>query len=90
MKIAFFDTKTYDLQYFEKYAKEYGHEITFLEAKLTSHTAQLAGGHGAVCAFVNANIDNEVLKAIKDNGVQLLLMRCAGYNNVDLKSAAEV
>ncbi len=88
MKIAFFDTKTYDLQYFEKYAKEYGHEITFLESKLTAQTAKLAGGHGAVCAFVNANIDNEVLSALKENNINVLLMRCAGYNNVDLKSAA--
>ncbi len=90
MKIAFFDTKTYDLQYFEKYAQEYRHEITFLESKLTPHTSKLADGHEAVCAFVNANIDSKVLRALKQNGVNLLLLRCAGYNNVDLKSAAEL
>ncbi len=90
MKIAFYDTKTYDMKYFEKYAKEYGHEITFLESKLTSQTARLADGYDAACAFVNANIDNDVLNALKQNSVKILLLRCAGYNNVDLKVAADL
>ncbi len=89
MKIAFYDTKKYDLQYFEKYAKEYGHEITFLESKLNEHTAKLANGYDAVCAFVNANIDEKVLKCLKQNYITVLLLRCAGYNNVNLKAAAE-
>ncbi len=90
MRIAFFDTKTYDLQYFEQFAEEYGHEITFLESKLTAQTAKLAHGFDAVCAFVNANVDKLVLKLLKQNGINLLLLRCAGYNNVDLKAAEEL
>ncbi len=90
MKIVFFDTKTYDLQYFEQYAKEYRHEITFLESKLTAQTAKLAAGYDAVCAFVNANIDEKVLSILKQHDVNLLLLRCAGYNNVDLGAAARL
>ncbi len=87
MKIAFFDTKTYDKQYFELFSKQYNHTILFLEAKLTTETATLAKGCGAVSAFVNADISRDVLSALKECGVKLLLMRCAGYNNVDLESS---
>ncbi len=87
LKIAFFDTKTYDRKYFEDFAKDFGFSINFLRSKLTLETAQLAKGHDAVCAFVNADINSEVLCCLKEHGVYLLLMRCAGYNNVDLKAA---
>ncbi len=87
MKIAFFDTKPYDYDFFEKFAKDYKHDVKFLQSKLTPETAQLANGFNAVCAFVNADISAEVLKALSEYGIKLLLMRCAGYNNVDLKAA---
>ncbi len=89
MKIAFFDTKSYDKTYFEKYTEKYDQTIKFLEPKLTPETAELARGYEAVCAFVNANVTGDVLSALKNCGVKLLLMRCAGYNNVDLKAAKE-
>ncbi len=90
MKIAFFDTKTYDLNFFEKYSLEYRQEIKFFDVKLTAQTARLTDGFDAVCAFVNADLNKEVLGALAKNGVKLLLMRCAGYNNVDLAAAKEV
>ncbi len=87
MKIAFFDTKPYDEQYFGMYSEEYGQKIKFLQSKLTPETAQLARGYNAACAFVNADISKDVLEALSENEVKLLLMRCAGYNNVDLDAA---
>ncbi len=90
MKIAFFDTKSYDLPFFEEYADKYNQEIKFLDAKLTAETAKLAQGYGAVCAFVNADLNKEVLKTLSDYNIKLILMRCAGYNNVDLKAAKEL
>ncbi len=89
MKIAFFDTKSYDEQYFELFSAEYGQTIKFLQSKLTPDTAKIAHGFDAVCAFVNADVSREVLKALNECGVKLVLMRCAGYNNVDLKAAKE-
>ncbi len=87
MRIAFFDTKSYDKVYFEQYAEQYEQTIKFLESKLTPETAELARGYEAVCAFVNASITDEVISALENCGVKLLLMRCAGYNNVNLAAA---
>ncbi len=84
-KIAFFDTKPYDKESFDKHNTNY--TINYFEDKLSSDTAALAGGCRAVCAFVNDRIDSKTIEALSENGVQLLLMRCAGYNNVDLKAA---
>ncbi len=87
MRIAFFDTKPYDKKYFEMYKEEYNQEIKFLSSKLTPETSRLAKGYDAACAFVNADISEEILADLHDCGVKLLLLRCAGYNNVDLKAA---
>ena len=89
MKIAFFGARDYDIKWFEEENKNYGHEIKFLRPNLTDDTVSLAKGYDAVCAFVNAEIDAFVLNCMKDYGIKLLLMRCAGYNNVDLKCAKE-
>lgn len=87
MKIAFFDTKPYDRISFNELVSEYGFSIKYYEAKLNRDTVGLAKGYDAVCAFVNDTIDDEVLNALDDMGISLLVMRCAGYNNVDLKTA---
>ncbi len=89
MKIAFFDTKIYDRKFFEHYANEFQQDLTFLDSKLTPETANLAHGFEAVCAFVNANISSQVISSLKENGVKLILMRCAGYNNIDLAAAKQ-
>jgi D-lactate dehydrogenase len=85
MKIAFFDTKPYDRIWFEPIAKEKGFEITFLEEKLNEKTAVLAKGADAVCIFVNDNANDSTIKTLKEMGVRAILLRCAGFNNVDLK-----
>ncbi|MDD6136468.1 MAG: 2-hydroxyacid dehydrogenase [Lachnospiraceae bacterium] len=89
MKIAFYDTKPYDKIWFEPIAKEKGFDILFLEEKLNNKTAVFAKGCDAVCIFVNDNADADTLKTLKQAGVRAVLLRCAGFNNVDLKYAKE-
>ena len=85
MKIAFFSTQSYDKEYFNRYNAQ--HELVFFEAALNEQTAPLADGCKAICAFVNDKPDATVLELLAQQGVQLLAMRCAGYNNVDLAAA---
>ena len=87
MKVAFFDTKNYDITSFEPYAKEKGIKLKFYETKLNEDTVDLANGCFAVCAFVNDVINAEVIDRLCELGVKLLAMRCAGYNNVDINYA---
>lgn len=88
MKILFYGTKNYDEQFFEKLLPKYpGIEIKFIEANIHEETAALAKGYDGICAFVNADLDTSVIEVLNDQGVKLILMRCAGYNNVDLKTA---
>ncbi|MCK5130203.1 MAG: 2-hydroxyacid dehydrogenase [Clostridiales bacterium] len=88
MKIAFYDTKPYDKIWFEKINNEkYNYKIKFFEDKLNADTAVLAKGYDVACAFVNDVIDTQTINILNDVGVGLLAMRCAGYNNVDFKSA---
>lgn len=85
MRIAFFGTKEYDRQHFsENYVNP---KITFLRPRLSLETAALAQGHDAVCAFVNDDLSKDVIWKLADVGVKYILMRCAGYNNIDLGAA---
>lgn len=88
MKIVFFDTKKYDQESFEKIMNSYP-EITieFLDTDLSTHTVSLARGADAVCAFVSSDVSAPVIEALAGEGVKCILMRCAGYNNVDLDIA---
>lgn len=88
MKILFYGTKNYDEQFFEKLLPSFpGVEIKFIEANIHEETALLAKGYDAICAFVNADLSTQVIESLHEQGVKLILMRCAGYNNVDLKTA---
>ncbi len=87
MKIAFFDAKSYDKISFERYAAIYGIRIKYYETKLNEDTAELAKGCDGVCAFVNDTVSSEVIDRLALYGVKFIVMRCAGYNNVDLKRA---
>lgn len=89
MKIAFYDTKPYDKIWFETIAKEKGFEIIFFEEKLSEKTASWANGCEAVCVFVNDKADLNTIKVLKENGVRAILLRCAGFNNVDVKASEE-
>lgn len=90
MKILFYDTKKYDQASFEHELGQFpGIELEFLETDLNRRTARLAGGYQAVCAFVNSQVGADTVEALADCGVKLLLMRCAGFNNVDLEAAQQ-
>ena len=90
MKILFYDTKSYDREFFEKLLPSYpGIEIKFIEANIHEETAALAHGYDAICAFVNADLGAPVIEELHRQGVKLILMRCAGYNNVDLETTAK-
>lgn len=87
MKIAFFDTKAYDRPSFERYADTFGVNIKFLETKLNADTAELARGCDAVCVFVNDSVTSEVIDRLVQMDIRILALRCAGFNNVDMKYA---
>lgn len=88
MKILFYDTKNYDRMSFDKELEHYpGVEIKYLKTDLAPVTAPLARGYDAVCAFVSSDVGAETVEALAENNVKLILMRCAGYNNVDLETA---
>ncbi len=87
--IAFYDTKPYDRIYFDQYAKELDFDIHYLEYKLNPETAYAAKGCKAVVAFVNDDISGKTIDALYKRGVEIIGMRCAGYNNIDFKHAYE-
>ena len=87
MKIAFFYTKPYDRTSFDKYGAGSGIEFKYFETKLNEDTAELANGFDGVCAFVNDTIDNKVIDKLHSLNVKVIALRCAGFNNVDMKHA---
>lgn len=87
MKIAFFDAKNYDKPSFDHYASESNITIKYFETKLTEDTADLAKGYDAVCVFVNDTVDAAVIDKLCSYGCQIIALRCAGFNNVDMKYA---
>jgi D-lactate dehydrogenase len=88
-KIAFFDAKPYDIQSFTEVNRDFGFDITFFETKLNARTASLGGSFDGVCAFVNDTIDENVITSLSHQSVQVIGLRCAGYNNVDFRAAYE-
>lgn len=95
LKLAVFDTHRFERPHLERAnqqlgASGQGHQLTFFEARLTAQSATLAQGHDAVCCFVADRLDAETLRLLHAQGVRIVALRCAGYNNVDLKVAAEL
>lgn len=86
MKLAFFDTKSYDIPGFERYAIPAGIEVKFFEPNLDEDTVSLAAGYDAVCVFVNDIVNAAVVNKLHALGVKLILLRCAGFNNVDIRA----
>ena len=87
MRIAIFGTKRYDRRFLEAANHAHGHALTFLEPRLDHVTAALADGYPAVCVFVNDLLDAAVLETLAAGGTRFVALRCAGYNNVDLRTA---
>ena len=86
MKLAFFDTKSYDVPGFDRYGIPAGVEIKYFEPNLNEDTVSLAAGFDAVCVFVNDTVNASVVDALYSLGVKAIVLRCAGFNNVDIKA----
>lgn len=87
MKIAFFDAKPYDKASFDKYGESHGVKFKYFETKLSEDTVGLARGYDGVCVFVNDTVNAAVIDGLAELGVRVLALRCAGFNNVDMKHA---
>lgn len=87
MKIAFFSTKSFDRIYFDKYNTT--HELHYFEVSLKESTTNLTIGFECVCPFVNDNLSRKVIEKLVENGVRLIALRSAGFNNVDLEATKE-
>ena len=91
MKILFYAAKTYDKKSFDPCLEGFpGISIDYIDHELEPRTAALAEGYDAICAFVSADVGAETLTILKEKGVKTVLMRCAGYNNVDTAKAKEL
>ena len=90
MKVAFFSTKSYDRQSFNNYLHNSSHEFTYFEPKLDHNTVALANGFDVICSFVNDHLDSKILTKLSEMGIKSIVLRCAGYNQVDLEKAAEL
>jgi D-lactate dehydrogenase len=90
MRVAFYDTKPYDRDYFSKAAEGSGLEPEFHEFRLGAANAASAEGAAVVCVFVNDKVDRECLGLLAGRGVRMVALRCAGFNNVDLDAARKL
>ena len=86
-KIAFFDAHSYDRDSFEMWNKDFGFDIHYYKERLSMNSIELTKGKEIVCVFVNDEISAQVIDALVKNGVKLVALRCAGFNNVDLPEA---
>ena len=85
MKVAFYDAKQDDKPSFDKYANQFDIKIKYYETKLNEDTVELAQGQDAVCVFVNDTVNSSVIDRLCELGVKTIALRCAGFNNIDMK-----
>lgn len=90
MKILFYDTKPYDRESFEKVIPQYKDiTVDFLKTDISHRTVYLAKGYDAVCVFVASQVNDNIIGTLSELGVKLILLRCAGYNNVSVDTAKQ-
>ena len=90
MKILVYSTKAYDRKFLEEANVQAGHDLHFVEERLNERTAAHAEGYDGICVFVNDHVDRGVVARLSKGGVRLIALRCAGFNNVDVKAAKEM
>lgn len=90
MKYLVFSAKPYDRNFLEPLAHNAGHQLDFVETRLNERTCRLAEGYPAICSFVNDTLNAEILEQLHGYGIQLITLRCAGYNQVHLAKAQEL
>lgn len=83
MRVAVFSTQFYDREYFDKFNTTSKHQLTYFDVALNIDTAKLALGFEAICAFSNDKIDSETIKILARHEIRVIVLRCAGFNNVD-------
>ncbi|MGF2413798.1 MAG: 2-hydroxyacid dehydrogenase [Ferruginibacter sp.] len=88
MKVAVFSAKTYDREYLDKVNNSNTQQLTYFKAALNAGTTNLSIGFDAVCIFVNDTVDKAVIEKLAANGIKIIALRCAGFNNVDIAAAA--
>src|SRR6218665_3822095 len=89
MRIVFFSTQPYDRVFFERHNEHFGFDLHFIEAQLNGDTASLAQHADAICVFVNDRVTKEVITQLAAMQIKIIALRCAGFNNVDLATAAQ-
>ncbi|MFD1142627.1 2-hydroxyacid dehydrogenase [Larkinella insperata] len=89
MNVTFFSTKPYDITFFEQINADFGFTLRFLKVPLDETTAELVTDSPVVCLFVNDQANAAVIQKLAAQGVQLIALRCAGFNNVDLEAARQ-
>lgn len=87
MKIAFYSSQPYDITFFEKVNENYEHELVFHDYALNEDTVNLVTGVSCICVFVNDKLNETVLEKLYQQGVRLIALRCAGFNNIDVAAA---
>ncbi len=89
MKVAVFSAKPYDRKFLEQANQQHNHQLKFFTPNLNLETVDLVTGFEAICVFVNDRLDRSIIEILHQQGIQLIALRCAGYNNVDLDAAKE-
>lgn len=89
MKVAVFSSKSYDIQFLDEANKKFGHELTYFETRLRSRTVNLTRDFDAVCVFVNDRLDEETIEVLAEYNCKAIVLRSAGFNNVNLEKAFE-
>lgn len=89
MRVAIFSTKPYDRDFLNEMNEGHNHDFTFYEPRLTAETRGLAEGFPAVCAFVNDQLPADTIAHLAERGLKLIVLRCAGFNNIDLNACDE-
>ncbi len=89
MKVAFFSTKSYDKKYFDQANSDGHYQFSYFETALNTVTVALAKEHNTVCLFVNDKADKQIIEQLASNGIKLIALRCAGFNNIDLEAASK-
>ena len=87
MRVAIFSTKSYDIEFLNRFNDANKHQLSFFEVSLNIATSKLAKDFDAVCVFVNDTLDAETIKQLASCEIKLIVLRCAGYNNVDIAAA---
>ncbi|MFI2810618.1 MULTISPECIES: 2-hydroxyacid dehydrogenase [Microbulbifer] len=90
MKIAVYQTHSYDRTYLDRYNRRFGHELHYIDTQLDRDTLALGKGAEAFCIFVNNTVDRDLLQRLQESGVKMLALRSAGFNHVDIKAANQL